>query len=404
MPNLRNVLMSKQIKSVYKIIKSEVAHWNMIGKKWLQKYDTEFNENFFICKCSNTKGLHLSDLPDFYQNSILSWAFLQSKMVKLDRRSIMNERLCGNNSISVRNTPLFYQQFNKSNVKTIRDIWDTDNKTFIQENIIQNTLTDKTNWRQKSNKIKSNIPAEWIEILINYDTRASVTRGIRISPDLNIYCNEKYIEPKKLKLKNVQNLLLDTTYKPKCQTKWESILNKQFEWQLIWRSSTELPCSNKEKQFQWKLVNNAIFTEHKLQLMNFSDGLCHFCKRETEDIKHLFATCRTSQSVIDSFENTINGILNSKSYPNIALESHHVILGYMHENKSLRIFVNFILHILKWEIWKIRNKIKHENQTYTVTDICGIILKKLKDATTFLAKTKISQEFETVIGLLKCME
>ena len=81
----------------------------MIGKEWLKRFDNEFNENFFICKCSNTKGLNLTDLPEYYQNAILAWATFQSKLHKLDKNSILNERLLGNNKISVRNTPFFIQ-------------------------------------------------------------------------------------------------------------------------------------------------------------------------------------------------------------------------------------------------------------------------------------------------------
>ena len=109
MPNLHNILISKQIKYLYQIIVSEEAHWNMIGKEWLKRFDNEFNENFFICKCSNMKGLNLTDLPEYYQNAILAWATFQSKLHKLDKNSILNERLLGNNKISVRNTPFFIQ-------------------------------------------------------------------------------------------------------------------------------------------------------------------------------------------------------------------------------------------------------------------------------------------------------
>ena len=65
MSNLSNTLMCKQIKLIYKIITSEEANWNRIGKHWLQKFDTEYNEPFFLCKCSNIKGLNISDMPYF---------------------------------------------------------------------------------------------------------------------------------------------------------------------------------------------------------------------------------------------------------------------------------------------------------------------------------------------------
>ena len=235
----------------------------------------------------------------------------------------------------------------------IRDIWDIDNKTFTQDNIIQNRLIDRTNWRLKYTKIKNNVPKDWIEILKTHDTQITTTHKVSITSELKIHCDEKYIDPTKLKLKDIQSLLLDKTFKPKCQVKWETQFNQDFEWQSIWRSSTETPCSNKEKQFQWKLINNAIFTEHKLQLMDLSDGVCHLCRFEIEDTKHLFLTCPTTQAIIGVLENKMNEVLANHGFSNIELEGYHVILGFLHDNKTLRIFVNFIPHIFKWVGWLV---------------------------------------------------
>ena len=80
MPSLRNIQLSKQIKIVYNILESNYAHWNMVGKNWLQKFDEQYNDRFFLCKCSNIKGLNISDLPGFSQGAINSWVVLQSKM------------------------------------------------------------------------------------------------------------------------------------------------------------------------------------------------------------------------------------------------------------------------------------------------------------------------------------
>ena len=51
--------------------------------------------------------------------------------------------------------------------------------------------------------------------------------------------------------------------------------------------------------------------------------------------------------------------------PNLNLDSHQVILGYTDGSKELKSFVNFCLSVTKWELWKIRNIIKFENQRYT---------------------------------------
>ena len=49
MLNLREYIESKQIKftCMYKIIKPEHEHWNIIGKGWLKILDTDYNIDIF---------------------------------------------------------------------------------------------------------------------------------------------------------------------------------------------------------------------------------------------------------------------------------------------------------------------------------------------------------------------
>ena len=136
-----------------------------------------------------------------------------------------------------------------------------------------------------------------------------------------------------------------------------ALFNQTFNWKSIWESSNEITYSNKEKQFQWKIIHNAIFTEYKFQLMNFSVVFCDFCKIEIEDIRHLFCTCPISLEIVKVFQDKINRILNNCSNHDVILDTHHVILGYTNSNRVLRNSVNFSLQIMKWELWKIRNKI-----------------------------------------------
>lgn len=138
--------------------------------------------------------------------------------------------------------------------------------------------------------------------------------------------------------------------------------------------------------------------------MNLSDGVCHLCRFEIEDIKHLFLTCPTTQAIIGVLENKMNEILANHGFSKIVLEGYHVIYGFLHDNKTLRIFVNFILHIFKWELWKTRNKIKYENQSYTVVNITENTVRKILEATSFIDKTNISKHYKNVISLLKRLE
>jgi hypothetical protein len=66
-------VIGKQIQCIYKIINSQMDSWNAIGKHWLQKYDNKFGMDFFLCKCSNTKGLYIASIPKYYQRAIQAW-------------------------------------------------------------------------------------------------------------------------------------------------------------------------------------------------------------------------------------------------------------------------------------------------------------------------------------------
>ena len=85
----------------------------MIGKNWLQKFDVQYNDTFFLCKVSNIRGLDISDLPSFYQKAINSWVVLRSRIEITDKTSIMNSNLFGNDNICVRNTHFFYHNFSR---------------------------------------------------------------------------------------------------------------------------------------------------------------------------------------------------------------------------------------------------------------------------------------------------
>ena len=136
--------------------------------------------------------------------------------------------------------------------------------------------------------------------------------------------------------------------------------------------------------------------------MNLSNGLCHFCKRDIEDIRHLFYTCPITYAVVRQFQVKINTVLNGNEI--LELDSHHVILGFTDGNELNRCFVNFCLIPLKWEIWKIRNNIKFDNRRYTINEISVLIIQKVKDATKFISMTKISRQNEKVSNLLKQLE
>ena len=62
--------------------------------------------------------------------------------------------------------------------------------------------------------------------------------------------------------------------------------------------------------------------------------------------------------------------------------------------------------MLKWKLWKIRNKIKFENLNFSVNQINENIVSKIKDATKFIEKktTKLANYYVRGINMLKEFE
>ena len=64
-----------------------------------------------------------------------------------------------------RNSPLWFESFSKDKIQLIKDIWDSDNKTFTDEDTVLSKLTDKGNGVKRYRIIKSSINEEWLNTL-----------------------------------------------------------------------------------------------------------------------------------------------------------------------------------------------------------------------------------------------
>ena len=401
MLNLREYIESKQINFMYKLIQSKYEHWNIIGKSWLKHFDAEFNIDYFLCKCTNITGLCLQGIPKYYQDCISAWTKFNGTLQQKTKESILKSCLFGNKYIKFRSSPIFISSVGKSNIKTVNQIWNTETKTFHEPAVIRDRLLDKTGWKAKYNRIITSFSTDIIDILKGPNSPNVNAKRITIDNELNIYFDNNLIKPQNFRLKLIQDILMDVNFERKFILKWETVFDQTFRWKQIWNATLELPLSNTEKQFQWKVIHNAIFTEHKLFLMNMSTGLCHFCQTNTETIKHLFYECSHINRVIHTLENKINCILENNLQLKISLLSTHLVLGLLHENSLVRKFVNFIIILSKWEIWKLRNNIKFNNKHYSFQQITDSIIQKLHTVTNFLGYTSVGKKYEKELLLWK---
>ena len=255
MVNFESFIESKYIKLLGRIINEPLQSWNAVGKYWLRKLDIRYNESYFLCKCSNLSNFNLNFLPIFYRKAIVAW----SKMMRISRPiqtrdDVLKQCLIGNSHLVFQNKSLIFSSFAKSNIKTIRDIWEDDINDFTSCGDLFSKLFDKRNCISEYSRIKKSIPRKFIAILRNEqideenDTAVSV---IKISENLEFMTNSnKIIEPTKVTLKLIQNILNKDIH-PKCQLKWDIIYNEDdnLNWALIWNNLKLLNINKSVKNF-----------------------------------------------------------------------------------------------------------------------------------------------------------
>ena len=170
--------------------------------------------------------MNLNILPKYYKESLTAWTRFQSKCTITNIDTILREYLCGNTHILYRNAPLWFNSFCRSGSKTIEDIWNKESKSFHEDMIIFNKLTDKTNWRTQLMKIKNGIKVDWVQLLTQNDTSCSQVKSLYVKSRLNLNDpKHELINPRKVTLKQIQNVLNNPPIKPKSKIKWNETFN-----------------------------------------------------------------------------------------------------------------------------------------------------------------------------------
>lgn len=331
MINIDSFINAKHIKSMHKILNSEVDNWNTIGKWWLQKLDHKFDIPYFISTCSDLNGQKIDNMPIFYQNIIKSWSKFISKQCPRTDTDVYEQFLFGNSQIRDRGKPLLFPSFAKSGLTQIKHIWDVDTHTFKTDNFIFNKLSDKRNWIVQWLIIKSSIPKRFLNIMrdsIADDANTKESNSI-IVKDVYKFFNSKnkIMANKDVSLKLLQKELNIKT-KPNCELKWNIYFNKELPWKQIWSKIYYNFASRKSNQLSWKIIHNIVYTEEKLQKIGRSrNGLCHFCKIQLETLVHLFYGCNVIQELWRRIYNMIQNNARFEGLINLELNEESILLG-----------------------------------------------------------------------------
>ena len=375
---------------------SDPQKWNAFSKYCLYKYDVKMQSEHFLLQCTNFKGLRVS-LPSFYECCIDAWCKMLKKPAINTQEDVLKQKIFGNHAIVKQGKSLFFPHWMQSDITTINDIWDKDHKKWKKGSIIFNKLVKKQNWISEFNRIKDFFPEKWKQILKDanppLEERVNIiqfSKTIQITHSA-IKVNSITTELKNVKQRDLYYIFLYPVSIPSCVNKWNEILDTELTVEELFKEKRHCIYNRKSYEFHWKTLNRSIFSEMRLKLMKKSNGKCKLCNVEDETICHLIYECHKIKSVWSKMENFINNLTDIE----ITFNKQYVLTGLTKEecdnDINAKIFINFLLLLTKWCIWKHRNdvkygklEIKNANQIYdSVIKICKKDAKIVSQSLTY---------------------
>ena len=405
LPDLDNYIECKKLKWLLRIHFNEASTWNTLGKYYLHAYDTISEVDNFIMNCTSIKSLNVN-IPIFYKTCLDTWFKITSKS-PTTQEAILSQNIFGNKNIVFKNNPIFYFHWTRSQISTIRDIWDDNMNDWKEGNVIFNQLNVKRNWISEYNKIKSCIPQNWKQILRDAhdgERQAKLTnpRELFLSPQF-IMINEEEVDFQKLKQKDLFLACLYPTEHPKCIGVWNQIMDDELNINDVFLKMNVNLLNRKCADLHWKLLHGAVFSKKRLQAMHKSDGVCKVCKTNDETLIHLFYECNSANVCWTSVENLMFIVIGKP----VLLDLKAVIFGIprdhdvldKHEIDCCNLFVTYA----KWTLWKHRNNVRYNNSpTINGHDLCNQMVNECKKHVHLLKLSKhyykIKDKTKTLLG------
>ena len=241
--------------------------------------------------------------------------------------------------------------------------------------------------------IKNAIPNDWKKILKNentlsYNDEMQKNTVILEIKDCSIFINGNEILLRNLQSRDIYFSLLYPQKYPSCVTAWENIMQKKQNWAKIFINLTDSIQLNKRKEFHWKCLHRAVFTEMRLKCMKRSDGICVLCESDDETTCHLLFECPCINKVWDNLAKIISDQTTYKS----VIDLEDVLFNVKErENEGLNELLNCVIYEGKWQIWKNRNNVKYgKKEKKLVNELVNDIIDQCK---THLTAFKTLEQF-----------
>ena len=312
----------------------------------------------------------LNILPPFYKEMIQSWQNIR-KYTDIDLCSDMVYRqpLFCNQHVKINDKPILWKHFINSGIVCLKDIAYEVKTGFLPVSAIVEIIkncnddVDEKLIRKQYLQLLSVLPELWKKTV--YET-----------PNIKCKecCSEFYVAVIHQKIninlcttKQFYSVLRGIVFEqPNCISFWENYFDESIDFYPIWKMVHLKWKTPDIIELDFKLVHNRIFTNEKLYKIGIVDSpLCTVCREESEDIFHIFFSCRLLQVFHEFMKRIIEKLFENCDSNNMSRVRYEklIFLGQCQSLKGVNVyFLNFICSLARLCIFKRRNLLTRKNE------------------------------------------
>ena len=328
---------------------TERADWVTISSKYMKCMDMTLGIHLGALQVYDSSELIQSmHIPDFYKACIMSFQeFCRNVGVRN-----MHDIVWFNDQWKFQGKPVFFEHWAKSGILSIDDIV-KDGR--IDENRVYQKLIHKAGFIFEMSKIKSTFPQEWKKQRHSCEKKIGNSINKILEMDFNI-CSK---DTKSLHLLTSKDIYEAFLLSRKTEVASKEYWSKKFsEVNIAWGEWFSQNFINKNiprkcSDFNWKLFHGQLNTELRMKKMKYSNGICKMCESSEENAEHLIYKCGKTDRLWKYISSIIMNCI-SLEFEITCFDK----IAYMPLQVEHQEFINMLLTLGRWSIWKIRN-IKH---------------------------------------------
>ena len=264
----------------------------------------------------------------------------------------MHDIMWFNDQWKFQGKPVFFKHWAKSGILSIDDIV-KDGR--IDENGVYQKLIHKAGFIFEISKIKSTFPQEWKKKRHSCEKKICNSINKILEIDFNI-CSKDTKSLHLLTSKDIYEAFLlsrntEVASKEYWSKKFPEVNIAWGEWfsQNFINKNIQRKCSD----FNWKLFHGQFNTELRMKKMKYSNGISKMCESSEENAEHLIYKCDKTDRLWKYISSIIMNCISLEFEITCFDKIANMPLQVEHQE-----FINMLLTLGRWSIWKIRN-IKH---------------------------------------------